>query len=287
MLSTKSFITVITTFFVSINNIIGQLYINDTLIIYNGSTLSIQENYISVNKSSDSQRGTLALNGLNAQTLVGNGNFIVDSLIIDNSNNITLQTELGAKTFIQFKNGKIITDVNNFGHFLHFLDNATYTGYTYRNYVDGRVRKTGNDNFTFPVGNSSFDAPLSISAPNNLNDAFTAYYQHNPSSNNLNLKEFVLSRIFNTEYWMLSRSNGSSDVSVTLSWSSTRSNTISQLNMIRTAKWNGSQWVDCGNMSTTGNIAQGTITSNIISTFNQFTLADYYCPVAPTLIKRN
>jgi len=41
-------------------------------------------------------------------------------------------------------------------------------------YINGNCRKTGNEDFTFPVGNNGEYAPIGISAPANATDAFRA-----------------------------------------------------------------------------------------------------------------
>ncbi|MGZ4012179.1 MAG: hypothetical protein ACXVLF_14560, partial [Flavisolibacter sp.] len=144
-------------------------------------------------------------------------------------------------------------------------------------YVDGPVKKVGNTAFTFPLGSNNVYAPLSISAPSSITDAFTAQYfnhlahldgydttQHDVSLNHLSRKE----------YWTLNRTAGSSDVSVILSWKTLRSGYVTNLSELRVAHWNGSTWKDEGNGSTTGNNAEGTIQSlNTISSFSPFTLA--------------
>lgn len=271
--------------FLGFNTLKGQLYINDTLFVANGGVISVQEPSISCAKSSSFQQGKLVINGSSGQTISGVGSLVVDSIVIDNTNNITLQTELGAKSHINFTNGKVITDATNANHFLHFLDNATYSGYTSTKFVDGRVRKTGNDAFIFPLGNSTYDAPLSISAPTNTTDHFTAYYKYASSPYSVSSKASVLTSVSNTEYWILDRTNGTSNVAVTLSWAA-RSASISSLARLRVSRWDGSQWTDAGQASTTGNITAGTIVSNTVSSFSPFTLAEYYCPTAPSLAKR-
>ena len=44
-------------------------------------------------------------------------------------------------------------------------------------FVDGLVEKNGNDAFTFPVGDVANYQPISISAPSNTGDQFTAVYR--------------------------------------------------------------------------------------------------------------
>jgi hypothetical protein len=142
-------------------------------------------------------------------------------------------------------------------------------------HVNGFFRKIGNTAFTFPVGNGTLYAPISISAPANTTDHFTgSYYHTSPSaaSYDRTIKDLILSNVSACEYWILDRTNGSSDVQVTLSWDS-RSCGVTDLSKLRVSRWNGTQWKDHDNTATTGNASSGTITSNLVSSFSPFTLA--------------
>jgi hypothetical protein len=142
-------------------------------------------------------------------------------------------------------------------------------------HVNGFFRKIGNTAFTFPVGNGSLYAPIAISAPSNSTDHFTgSYYLANPSSASYNRtsKDLTLSNVSACEYWIMDRTNGNSDVQVTLSWD-TRSCGVTDLSKLRVSRWDGTQWKDHDNTTTTGNTTSGTITSNVVTSFSPFTLA--------------
>jgi hypothetical protein len=78
---------------------------------------------------------------------------------------------------------------------------------------------------------------------------------------------------------MLNRLNGTSNVSVTLSWYSPsgtdpRSCGVTSLPDLSVARWNGSMWKDHGNGGTTGTLVSGTINSSgVVTAFSPFTLA--------------
>lgn len=142
-------------------------------------------------------------------------------------------------------------------------------------HVNGFFRKIGNTAFTFPVGNGSLYAPIAISAPGNTTDHFTgSYYQADPSSASYNRtsKDLTLTNVSSCEYWIMDRTNGTSNVNVTLSWD-TRSCGVTDLSKLRVSRWDGTQWKDHDNNATTGNTTSGTITSSLISAFSPFTLA--------------
>jgi len=144
-------------------------------------------------------------------------------------------------------------------------------------YVDGPMTKTGNNSFTFPLGKNNIYAPISITAPALTTDAFTAQYfdyvaQHDGYDSTS--KDVSLNHLSRSEYWMLNRSAGSSPVKVTLSWKTSRSGSVTSMNDLRVAHWNGSIWKDEGNGGTLGSNSEGTIQSvNTINSFSPFTLA--------------
>ena len=94
----------------------------------------------------------------------------------------------------------------------------------------------------------------------------------------------VLQRFPGKEYWMLNRDNGSSNVRVTLHYDSTRSNKVTSLYSLRDSRWNGSQWLNAGVSSFTGNLAQAFITSfDTLSAFGPLTLG-YIIPARIPII---
>jgi hypothetical protein len=118
-----------------------------------------------------------------------------------------------------------------------------------------------------------------MSAPINTTHHFTAeYFQINPDSTlptayTRTLKDPTLNHISACEYWMLDRTNGTSNVNVTLSWDN-RSCGVSNLGDLRVARWNGALWKDHGNGGTTGTTVSGTVvTSAPVNSFSPFTLA--------------
>ena len=170
--------------------------------------------------------------------------------------------------------------IYNSSNTIVFDDNAFWKWATDTTYIEGRVQKTGNDAFTFPIGkNDTAYAPISISAPSNTAHHFTAeYFQIDPDSvlpapYTRSLHDPTLNHVSGCEYWILDRTNGASNVNVTLSWDD-RSCGVSTMSDLRVARWNGSLWKDHGNGGTTGNNANGTvITSAAVTNFSPFTLA--------------
>ncbi len=186
-------------------------------------------------------------------------------LIIDNGN-------MHITNSVNFADGIIYNSTNE----IIFEDNTSWIGASNTSFVDGEVQKTGNDAFTFPVGDNSFFRSASISAPSNTTDHFTTRYFNldpNPTYDET-LKDASIHHLSNCEYWMIDRTNGSSNVSVSLSWLNPVSCGVTNLSDLVVARWDGSQWKDHGNGGTTGNTTAGTIvTSAAVSSFSPFTLA--------------
>lgn len=156
-------------------------------------------------------------------------------------------------------------------------------------FIEGPVKKIGDDAFTFPLGkieglpmltgntpppqsnslqqkshSGYFKAPLSISAPSGAEDAFIAEYKHtdpNYDGYDTSLKAPGTGDILANEYWVLQRDAGTSDVSVSLTYDQFHIGLPFAPGGLRVVGWNGGQWTDFGNGGTTGNNNRGMVTS--------------------------
>lgn len=189
---------------------------------------------------------------------------------------------------VQFSSGIIKTTPTKL---IVFNDNAGVNQNTNGSYVWGPVKKIGDDAFQFPLGDSLRQAVFSISPPSLTTDAFTAQYFHiNPTAAGYDTSLHVssLTRVSGKEYWMLNRDSGSSNVRVTLHYDSTRSNTVTSLYSLRTSRWNGSQWLNNGVSSFTGNLHEAFITSfDTLSAFGPFTFGYVLPPITPVITVGN
>jgi len=161
---------------------------------------------------------------------------------------------------------------------LQLENGATCINASAGSYVDGFVSKTGNSTFTFPIGNSGFYRPASISSPAAVTDCYAARYLYvNPDNVGYTRSKKVatLSRISDKEYWVVNHTSGTTNGQLTLSWnvSETSAPVPANLNALAVARWDGLKWINEGNTSTTGDAAAGTITANV-SGYGVFTLAN-------------
>jgi hypothetical protein len=192
------------------------------------------------------------------------------------SGTVTMNTDAAISITATFISGVIHTTAANY---LNFENDATTTGASNASFVDGPVRKTGNDAFTFPIGDGAFYRPAAISAPTAVAHYFIARY-FNADHGLGSAGDPLFTSISKCEYWTVDRNPGvppaASNVLVTLSWQEAACvpGYITDPTGLRVARWNGASWVNHGNGGTTGTATNGTIvTSGAVTAFSPFTLA--------------
>lgn len=260
----------------------------------NGGDLLLSGNFIRYNNSSFNPvsrvvvfRGntttTISTPGVNTPG-ISSQDFNYLSLQKTGGASVSLQCAIGIINEVSFISGYIISTNNNL---LIFNDNAIAIGANAASFVNGPVRKIGNDAFVFPVGKPELAGPagggyrfIGISAPAQITDAFTAEFMVASATALGPLGAAAVSagltRVSRCEYWRLARTNGSATVNVTLSWNA-RSNCnvsyVSDLPTLAIAHFNGTVWDSFGANSTTGNVTEGSVTWNNVSDFSPFSLA--------------
>ena len=185
---------------------------------------------------------------------------------------ITLNIRATVMYNLKLTNGNIVSTNTNL---LTLNDNATVDAVSDNAYVDGPIRKIGNDAFVFPVGGTdsygnSHYAGIGISAPSATSDKYTAKYNATSPSSSTTF-DATLTKISLVEYWDLYENVGSGNIDVTLYWNNGTRSGIGVLGDLRVAHWDGALWKNEGNDATTGNATNGSITVNGISSFSPFT----------------
>lgn len=242
--------------------------------IAGGRPLKVQGNLI-LNASS----GRIDINNLtyvggtfNPSTRqLGSNPVIINNLYMESGAETRLEQPVEITNSLVFDIGsnKINTTASNL---LILNNNATVLRdpQNNRGFVNGPMKKRGNQAFNFPVGKYEFSlggdkyAPISISAPANFADEFTAeHFRRNPNTDGYDTASYTrgFGGISDREYWQLTRNAGTSNVSVTLSYDSSRSGLAFDLSKTQVASWNGSQWTTLGNGGSTGNLALGSVQS--------------------------
>ena len=153
----------------------------------------------------------VTLNGTKCQIIGGLYPLTFKTLTINNENDtgIWLQQPLTIRTTLNLAKGIINTDNTNM---LIMKDNSTSTAGSSTSFVNGPMKKIGNDPFLFPVGYSGKYAPLEM-----VNDAnfqnygttteFTCIYHDYapPNNNNPEYLEAGIKYASHAEYWNLER----------------------------------------------------------------------------------
>ncbi len=227
--------------------------------------------------------GTINFKGTTAQTITTTGGTeTFTNVILNNTAGLSLSnTNMLIASNLTFTNG-IITANNATTARVEFLAGSSVTGAGTSKYVAGFVRKVGNTAFDFPVGDENYYSLVRISAPASITDHFTATYDRTYLANPYNSSAvkaegaLTLNHVDNCEYWDLQRTNGTSDVFITLAYEDTRSCKITNgfESDMRIAHWDGAEWENKGNSATNViSSTYGTITSAAaISSFSPFTL---------------
>jgi Secretion system C-terminal sorting domain len=199
-----------------------------------------------------------------------------DIIINKVSGSVTLSQPMTVTGAFILTAGNLTTTLTNL---LTLNDNAVASGgnFSPARYVDGPVQKIGDDAFLFPVGKSGIYAPVEISAPTAITDAFRAEYIRGSGTALGPVTAPGLVRVSNCEYWDLERITGTATVNVTLSWSNqspcNAAVYVDDLATLTVAHFNGSTWDSHGNSGgMTGNVLNGTVTRNGVSSFSPFTL---------------
>lgn len=179
----------------------------------------------------------------------------------------TLQIPVTIAEELILTDGIIHSDATNL---LVINDEAISSEGNANSFVDGPIKKIGNDAFIFPLGDFNRLAKLGISAPSNITDEFTAQYLDDPYSD-VSTVSGGLYNVSDGEYWTLSRDVGSSNVSVELFWQSSDLSDISNADAdLVVAHWNGSAWENSGQTAISGS-GSGSVTSNLVTSFSPFT----------------
>ncbi|MDQ3111219.1 MAG: T9SS type A sorting domain-containing protein, partial [Bacteroidota bacterium] len=157
---------------------------------------------------------------------------------------------------------------------LTLADNAISSSGTATSFVDGPMKKIGNDTFAFPLGDATFWARLEITPPASVTDAYTAQYFATAYSNTTSMAASpspVLNNVSSLEYWTCSRTTGTSNVNVKLYWESASRSVIQNYTAdLVVARWNGSAWANAGQSAVTPS-SPGAVSSNTITSFTVFT----------------
>lgn len=254
--------------------------IGTTTISGNLSALNFDGSAVDLNFGSiaNGGAGSVTFNGSADQAISANFTPTITRMIMDKSSGaVNLNIPINIAASATFTSGVVNSTSTNF---INFANDAVANGGSTASFVNGPVRKTGNDPFTFPTGvvsgGSGYYRPVSMSAPSGTNDLFVAQYFKQPQVfGGVSTYQSPIVAVGACEYFSFTRSVGASSPKLTLSW--LRSDCASDLftndlSKYVVSRWTGSNWINQGSSATTGDASSGTITSNAVTGFGNFAI---------------
>jgi hypothetical protein len=244
----------------------GNLVNTSTGVFINNGDLYVRGNITNDQASMSAGAGTLYLNGTAAQALGGGQAFKTYRLITDNTSGITLNNNLSVANLHTFTNGIINTSATNF---LVYEAGSSYTGDADARHVNGWVKKIGNTNFVYPVGNGTYARRITVA---NLAASSEFNVRHRATTPNYNAVTYPLFQADRYEYWEVNRVSGGS-ATVTMNWDNSKIPFPDYaLSELRAAQYNGSVWTEQGGSAAGSVYTSGSITSNTLLSFGSFTI---------------
>lgn len=230
----------------------------------NNSVLNIKQHLSNSQAAMSSGSGTLYLNGGTAQTVSGSQVFKTNNLITNNASGFTLNNNLSVSGVHNFTSGIITTSATP--NYLIYEAGASYTGSNDSRHVNGWVKKLGNTAFTFPVGNGTYERPLTLGSIAAASEYAVKYNLATTPDNTSLYGELVL--VTTEEYWNINRISGST-ATVTLNWDNTKV-PIPQVGVtdLRVSYYDGTFWRSIGGPGTGDITTTGTVTSASTNIFN-------------------
>jgi hypothetical protein len=215
--------------------------------------------------------------GVNLQA-TGNGlpTAISGTLKINNTagiatTGVTLSQNTTVNGVLDLTNGKLTTTASQL---MNIANDATAINYSGNSFVNGPLKKTGDDPFTFPVGVGSIYAPIGITnvLAESISDQFTAeYIRANPQSTSPYGPGVGtgLDHVSSVEYWTLQQNAGAAFKKVSLDV-----HLLSFcMNLASTyvSQWNGSVWTKEGASILSGPFVTGSYETGTIRSTNNIT----------------
>ncbi len=143
---------------------------------------------------------------------------------------------------------------------LTLADQASATAGSATSYVDGPLRKAGQQAFVFPLGKGGHWARLGISAPASAGTAFTAEYV--ADAHPVRTAASPLSEVSQVEHWTLDGDGTSDVVQVRLFWEDAFRSGLDDFSAdIQVASLAGTQWETAGHGGLGGSLSAGSVVS--------------------------
>jgi hypothetical protein len=251
-----------------------------TAVLVNNGNLYIGGSVTNSEASMSAGTGTLYLNGSSAQGINGTQVFRTFNLNSNNTAGITINNNLHVSGAHAFTSGLIATSATP--NYLIYEAGSSHSGSSDAAHVNGWVKKNGNTDFVFPVGNASYLRSIALTGLSASSEFDVRYSLTTPNTSQI---QDPVKNMDPNEYWTVSRVSGGS-ASVAMNWDHTKVPIPNwHLSNITVATRTGSVWTDGGGTATGSVTGTGTITSSSQSAFNLFSFGSKGFPVPLTLIK--
>lgn len=211
--------------------------------------------------------GSVVFSGSSPQTMTSPGGETFYSLSINNTSatGVTLNNSAIVNSSLTLTDGILFTTTANL---LTLIDGVTSSSGSAASFVDGPMKKIGNETFVFPVGDNAIWARLGISLPTTATTEYTAQY-FDVVYSDLSVTG-TLNNVSATEYWTLAQGVNNDDVQVTLYWEDAVRSGIDDCisTDLVVARYNGVDWEDEGQLAIA---CGGNVQSNTVVNYSPFT----------------
>lgn len=232
----------------------------------NNGVVQVKKDIINDQASMAAGTGKLYLNGSSTQTVSGSQTFKTYNLITNNAAGITLNNNLSVTGVHTYTAGMITTSATP--NYMIYEAGSSYSGSNDARHVNGWVKKSGSTNFTFPVGNATYERPVTLSNLT-LTSEFNVKYNPAPTPNRLSLYN-PLVYVDTFEYWTINRVSGLSAAKVSMDWDNSKVRFPNlMVSEVRVASYDGIFWRSLGGTATGSALTTGSATSLSITLFNR------------------
>ncbi len=257
----------------------GNFTNTSAAVLVNNGNIYIKGNLSNNQASMAAGTGTLYLNGSSAQAVNGSQTFKTNNLETNNSAGITLDNDLSVSGIHTFTSGLI--NSSSIPNYLVYEAGSSYTGDNDSRHVIGWVKKIGSTNFTFPVGDATYERVVGIS---NLSASSEINCKYNTATGNTINLFSPLVKVKANEYWQMDKVSGGT-AQVTLNWDHSK---VAMDNVliadILSSQYTAGNWTSTGGTASGNVTTTGTITSNALSSFGPLTLGYTSFPVPLKLL---
>lgn len=240
----------------------------------NNGNLFVSGNLVNNQAMSESDTGSLTLNGTAAQTVRGTQTYFTRILTINNPAGIILDNSIKVGGRADMVNG--IVDATNVAAALVIGDTTSVVGVSDARHVNGYVVKTGTGSFVYPVGDAIRYQPITAELTDNSAGMSVRYFAGDAGTGTFTTtgaSSIALEAYNNEEYWDLApKGTATGKVIITYDDYKNPSITLSENpNVFSVAHLTGGNWLNEGH-HVTGTLAAGSVTSEVISDWSPFTL---------------